>query len=181
MSTNPYESPKSTFEQPTGTGGHRYQAFRSLRAAFAILLLPAIYNYYCFDAQAFGASGIELPIHSVYRTINVLGFLICGAITWCVGLPVIEWVSNLIRIMFARETDSDAWNRVLYVSLKRVTLLSIPGAVLWAIWVFGFYQLNVDFVTISYAIGIPAHILGACLYLPLLCGWYRLARSASAV
>jgi hypothetical protein len=179
MPANPYESPKSTFDEPTVTDGRRRQAFRRVRAVFAILLLPAIYNYYCFDTQAFGGSGIGLPVHSVYRTINVLALIICGALIWCFGLPVLEWVSNLIRVLFAPRADPDAWNGVLYDSLPRAVLLSIPGAILWALWVFGLYQLEIDFLTISYAVGIPANILGACFYLPLFYRWYRLNEDAS--
>ena len=180
MSVNPYQSPKSAFEEPAVTGGRRRRALWMLRAVFVILLLPAIYNYCCFESRQFARFGIGLHSRSLIRTINVLAFLICGALICFAGLPVLESISGLIRMLFAPKTDSGAWKDVLYASLERAVLLSIPGAVLWAIWVFGFYQLNADFMTISYAIGIPAHILGACFYLPLLHGWYKLARGGSS-
>ena len=40
-------------------------------------------------------------------------------------------------------------------------------------WVFGFYEMQMNFYVLSWLIGIPAHILGACVYIPLIYGWYR--------
>ena len=88
---------------------------------------------------------------------------------------LLERVAQLIRFTLASTTQPDAWNQPLYEALNSAVTLAIPGAILWAAWTFGFYYLGINFVTISWAIGVPAHLLGACWYLALFFKWYQLA------
>jgi hypothetical protein len=81
--------------------------------------------------------------------------------------------------VFAHDTDRAGWLDALHKQLTWAPYLALPGAALWAIWVFGVYQLHVDFRLLSWAVGVPAHLLAACLYVPLLYAWYQLSRSPS--
>ncbi|PQO39002.1 hypothetical protein C5Y96_03790 [Blastopirellula marina] len=103
-----------------------------------------------------------------------VGIGLIAVVCWFAFVPVLEFLSRTIRSIVARNTDPKQWDEVLYVSLKPAALLAIPGMILWIIWVTGFYFLGANFFVISYAVGIPSHILAACLYVPLLYRWYKL-------
>lgn len=62
----------------------------------------------------------------------------------------------------------------LYATFIRSAPYAVAGAILWGIWVFGFYQAKVDFMVLSVPVGILAHGLAAALYLPLIYRWYRI-------
>jgi len=115
-----------------------------------------------------------------YRAVHVIGFVVGATLIWFLGFPIIEAIAGVLRIVFANGTDRGAWQGVLYRSLNWAVVLAIPGAVLWGIWVLGFYQLGVNFYAISWAIGVPAHLLAASWYVPLIYRWYRMAQSHSA-
>jgi hypothetical protein len=147
-----------------------------------VLLIPALYNYWAFDALA--VSPLSADLARLFRTLNLLGLAFAFALIWLFGLVALERIAGLVRRVFANEIDRDQWLAVLHKRLTRAPYLAIPGAALWGIWVFGFYDLRIGFQTISWSVGVPAHLLAACLYLPLIHDWYQLARwparSASA-
>jgi hypothetical protein len=178
MTENPYQSPSFPGETVAAESRLRRQARRSFRVAALILFLPAAYNYWAFDAYAVG----RLPGDDAQlsRTLNMLGLVMVAALIWHLGLPGLEALARLLRTVFARGTDRTAWEEALYRSLGWAVYLAIPGAVLWTIWVFAFYRLHADFHALSWAIGVPAHLLGACWYVPLIYRWYRLTVSGSA-
>jgi hypothetical protein len=177
MIENPYQSPQFWGETVNAEPSLRKRARRAFRVATLVLLIPAVYNYWAFDAHAIASSGLPSELASVYRTIDILGFVVGGTLIWLLGVPILEAIARLLRVLFANGTDRAAWQDILYRSLNWAAFLAIPGAALWAIWVFGFYQMKVDFYAISWAVGVPAHLLAACWYLPLIRGWYRLATS----
>lgn len=179
MIENPYQSPDASSETVNAGPCLREQAGRSFRIATLVLLIPAVYNYWAFDAYVIGSSRLPSDLANLCRLLNVLGFIVGGSLIWFLGVPLLETSARLIRTVFANGTDRTAWLETLYRSLNWSAFLAIPGAVLWMIWVFVFYQKNMDLYTISWAVGIPAHLLAACLYLPLILGWYRLARPRS--
>jgi hypothetical protein len=153
------------------------QATRSFRALAFVLLLPAVYNYWEFDVHAVS----HLPSFDavICRTINILGFVVGVVLVWYFGMPVLEGISRLLRILFAGGTDSTAWQEVFYQSCARAPYLAIGGAALWFLWVFAFYEIRINFFLISWAVGIPAHVLAACWYVPLIYRWYRLTASSA--
>jgi hypothetical protein len=179
---NPYQSPTWPTVSARAESVLRKRARRSLRVATGMLLIPALYNYWAFDALA--VSPLPADLARLFRTLNLLGLALAFALIWLFGLAALEASARLVRRMLANGIDRDEWQEVLYKKLAWAAYLAIPGAALWAIWVFGFYQMRIDFQTISWAVGVPAHLLAACLYLPLVYGWYQLARwpvrSASA-
>ncbi len=179
MFENPYQSPGDLSRGGNGVAASRERAWRSFRIAFLILLVPAIYNYWAFDTYVIAAIRLPGDLVNLYRLGNVLGFIMGGSLIWMLGLPVLELAARLIRAVLATGTDRGSWLEILYRSLSWIAILALPGAVLWGVWVFAFYQRQVDFYTISWAIGIPAHALAACLYLPLIYRWFRLALSAA--
>ncbi len=176
MSTNPYESPATVNRTADSHLPNRRSALAAFRTAFVILLTPALFNYYAFDTDAIGG-GIPPILQAAYRTTNLVGIAVGSFLIWFFALPVLEAASRTIRNVVARDASTDRWVDALYMSLKPAAYLAVPGAILWALWVVGFYFLQLDFVMISYGVGIPAHILAACLYVPLLIRWYRLSRS----
>ena len=176
MSTNPYESPAVANHTADSHLPNRRSALAAFRTAFLILLAPALFNYYAFDTHAI-SGGIPPILQAVYRTTNLVGIVVGSTFIWFFALPVLEAVARTIRNVVARDASTDSWDGALYVSLKPAVYLAVPGAILWVLWVVGFYFLQLDFVMISYGVGIPAHVLAACLYVPLLIRWYRLSRT----
>jgi hypothetical protein len=177
MTENPYESPRCMGETTSEPLSLRMQATRSLRILELVLLVPALYNYWEFDAHA--VSRLPGLLARDCRAANLLGFVVGGALVWFVGMPTLEGIARLLRIVFAGSTDGTAWQEVLYRSFQRTTRLAVGGAALWVIWVFGFYEMRSDFYTISWAVGVPAHVLAACWYVPLIYRWCRLAESGA--
>lgn len=175
ITENPYESPRHMGETAISPTPLQVQATRWFRALVLVLLLPAVYNYWEFDAYV--VSHFPKQIAGNPRSANVLGLVIGVALLWFFGMPTLETLARFVRIVFAGGTDQAAWQEVLYRSLKRALYLAVGGAVLWSIWVFGFYEMKSDFYAISWAVGVPAHVLGACWYVPLIHRWYRLAAS----
>ena len=177
MTENPYQSSEVPCDAVKAESSLRERARLSFRVATLVLLIPAVYNYWAFDAIAIASSGLPSDLANLYRTVNVIGFFVGGSLIWFLGVPLLEATARLVRIVFANGTDRTAWQETLYRSLSWTAFLAIPGAALWVLWVFAFYQKNMNFYTISWSAGIPAHLLAACLYLPLIHGWYRLAAS----
>ncbi len=173
MHLNPYQSP-TTYDRAVSWPA-REQALWRFRMAFLVLLVGALWNYCAFDAIA--TEDMPAGFALVMRVINTLAFIGGSLLIWFLALPFLEGIAAIVRNLAARHTDPQAWNEVLYRALNRTLLLAIPGSLLWIVWVWGFYLAQVDFFVISWAIGVPAHLLGACLYVPLLVGWYRLARN----
>lgn len=174
MIENPYQSPRSLPDPASAESNLRKHARRSIRISMLVLMIPAIYNYIVFDARAI-AGRLPDDLVVVCRAINLFGFIIGTAAIWFLGLACLELASNAIRFAFARGISPSAWQENLHRSLGLTVYLAVPCAALWAIWVFGFYEMRVNFRVISWAVGIPAHLLAACLYLPLIYRWYRLA------
>lgn len=177
MTENPYESPKCMGETAIAPTTLQVQATRSFRAMAFVLLLPAIFNYWEFDAHV--VSRLPGLLAGNCRSANVLGFVVGVALVWFFAMPALETLARFVRIIFAGGTDRAAWQEILYRSLNRALYLAVGGAVLWGIWVFGFYEMKSDFQTISWAVGVPAHVLAACWYVPLIGRWYRLAVSSA--
>ena len=179
MSTNPYESPTTVNWTADSNLPNRRSALASFRTAFVILFAAALFNYYAFDTHAI-SGGIPPILQAVYRAINLVGITVGSTLIWFFALPVLEAVARTVRNVVARDVSTDSWDHALYVSLKPAAYLAVPGAILWVLWVVAFYFLQLDFVMISFGIGIPAHVLAACLYVPLLIRWYRLSRTGSS-
>lgn len=176
MSTNPYEPPQSQAEPRLTQNEARLIALRSVRIALLILLAPAFYNFICFNFTP-NANRAELPIYAIYRILNSLGFLLTVAAVWFFGLKIFEFVTGGFHSIYARNSMLEDWKETLYTILRRVPFFAIPAAVLWAIWVMAIYQLTLGFYVVSIPIGITAHLLAACLYVPLIYRWYKLEQS----
>jgi hypothetical protein len=175
MSTNPYESPQTPAALPNDD---RRTANRSVRLALVILLIPAIYNFICFNFPSDGNLD-ELPIYGVYRTFNSIGLLLVVVAVWLLGLKFLEFLTGGIHSVFAQKSNLKDWNEALYAIVRQMPLFAVPGAVLWAIWVLAFYQLQLGFYTISLPIGILSHVLAAFLYVPLIYRWYKMERTTA--
>ncbi|MBN1911134.1 MAG: hypothetical protein JW818_15415 [Pirellulales bacterium] len=173
MPENPYQSPAFVEETAAAEPVSRRRAKRAFRKAAAVLLAPAIYNLCAFEAHVHDS--IRPEAAPVMHFFDVLGFVIACGLIWLLGLTALESVSFILFSAFARKTDPTAWQEVLYRSFDRAVYLTAAGAVLWGVWVFCFYQMDCDFQLISWAIGIPAHLLAACWYVPLIYRWYQLA------
>jgi len=157
--------------------GLRTQAMLSLRIAILILSVPAAYNYLAFDAHAIRSSNLPSDIQWLYRTINLFAFVVAEVLLWTFGLRVLESMAALIRTLIAKNAAPSEWQKVLHRSMRSLAFLAVPGAVLWMMWVYGLYEAGVSYLKISWIIGVPAHLLTACWYLPLIYQWYQLAKA----
>ena len=177
---NPFQSPRDSGTRIPPANAERLNPLFQLRLILCILLIPAIYNYYAFDGEVFSNARYPMAIYALYRIVNIgamfVGFLLC----WYFALSILERLSEMTRHLFARNVDRNAWKNAFYSSLRRAMYLSIAGSGLWAIWVYAFYRLDADFFAISWAVGVPAHLLGACWYVPLFVTWYKLRIASKA-
>jgi hypothetical protein len=178
MSTNPYESPRSDTTRRSLPNDERVAAMRRLRFALLILLVPAIYNFFCSHYPT--AAGREVPMHVMYRAINGAGCAAMVLAIWFFGLAALEFVTGGIHTVLARNSKLDAWKATLYETLRRAPGFAVGGAALWSVWCFAIYQLGIEFYTVSLPIGFAAHVLAAALYVPLFYRWYQAERFAEA-
>ncbi len=149
--------------------------------ALVILLLPATYNFVCFNFPMIHAGTNRAATFYVYPiacVLNGVGFALIVFAVWFQGLAALQLATWLLHKLFARCTPLAAWKQRLYLAVGRAPRFAVAGAVLWTIWVAAFYQFGVGFYAISVPIGIAAHVLAAGLYLPLVLGWYKLERAA---
>ncbi|MHC2068007.1 hypothetical protein ACYFX5_11075 [Bremerella sp. T1] len=180
MSINPYQSPQVNNASITSKPPERQDALKSLRVATVLLTTASLFNIFAFYhtiADFFIIVGTGPTYDSREITMVAVATTLLVVACWFLLLPILEFLAQLIREILATKVDRNAWNDALYRSLKPAAFLAAPGMVLWLTWVFAFYYLRVNFFVISYAVGIPAHILGACLYVPLIVRWYRLYRA----
>ena len=178
MNTNPYESPQSEDSPRPSAIDQRVRARRDARVALLILLVPAFYNFVCFNFS-FDASRIGFSVRNVYQLANGVGFIAGAVAIWILALPVLEFLTGGFHAVFGRNSKLDDWKTALYRILRRAPIFAVGGAILWAIWVGAFYQLGIGFYTVSVPIGVAAHVLAAGLYLPLFYRWYELERAAA--
>lgn len=174
MSDNPYETPKGLSEVRHADSSLRRQALTFLRITELILLVPALYNAWEFDARFVRPLSDDLA--NVFRATNILGLVITAGLVWVLGLAWLEAASRFLRHCLARNTDPIAWQDILYRSLSRVPYLAAAGAVLWTKWIVSFYRWNNHEPAVFWALNTVAHLLAACWYLPLTYQWYRLAK-----
>ena len=179
MSTNPYQPPdvQSTLSSSQIDGWHI--ACHSLRLALLILLVPAVYNFVCFHLR-YNGSRIDLSMDTVFLAINSCGFLLIAAAIWFLGVLALEFITRVLHSIFSRSSRLDDWREALYDILRRAPFFAVPGAVMWVIWVHAFYQLRLGFYAVSVPIGIVAHVIAACFYVPLIYRWYKLERTSAS-
>lgn len=170
MTENPFQSPDCVDDLIAVGSDLRRRARLSFRLTVLILLGPAAYNCWAFNHYALARL---THLHEINFTLLAIG----AALILFLGFPVLEAISRVLRFIFGQRADRADWQDALYRSLNRTVYLAIPGAVLWVIWVIGFYEMRANFYTISWAVGVPAHLLAACWYVPLLYRWFRLAVS----
>ncbi len=179
MTANPYESPKSkgtSLVLPKVPG--RSKANRLLRISLLILLVPAIYNLWCFNFIAIRGSA---PIHIFFRAANAFGFLLISLAAWFLSLKLLELLTQILHTIFARHSRLEDWKGALYSILGRAPILVIVGAALWIFWVSSIYIQKADFYAVSVPVGVAGHLVGAGLYLPLFIRWFNLERSSKPV
>ncbi len=175
MSNNPYQPPAASEPLRDRRSPKRGSALWAFRTGLLILLPPTLFNYYAFDSRS-SSNGFPLDIRALYYAFSIGSLCLGAAAAWFLTLPLLEWVAWMIRSLVAGKVPASRWDDALYESLRPAAYLALPGAGLWVVWVVGFYYLALDFVILSYAVGIPAHLLAACLYIPLIIRWFRLAR-----
>jgi hypothetical protein len=98
MTENPYESPKCMGEAAIAPTTLQGQATRCFRTLAFVLLLPAVYNYWKFDAHV--VSRLPGVLAGNCRWANVLGFVVGVALVWFFGMPALETLARFVRIVF---------------------------------------------------------------------------------
>ncbi len=177
MNTNPFETPKSQAALPAVTNVDRVAAQRGLRIALVLLLISAVYNFVCFSVLPSYVDEIDVQQLWFFRAVNFSGLVLFAMAVWFLGLIVLEFLTSGLHAIFGRRSSLASWQNELYRSLAGVPLKALLGAVLWAVWIAAFYQLDVNFFVISVPVGIAAHLLAAWVYLPLLYRWYKQSRT----
>lgn len=177
MSVNPYESPTVPAGRPSPTSPARRAAQRSVRLTLLFLLVPAAYNLVFYPSKYVG---VEFPLHVLYHPVQTLALIIIGLAIWFFGLKLLESATAGIHGVLGRSSRLADWQATLFIMLRRAPFLALPGAALWGLWVFAVLGQHVNFYAASIPTAIAAHILAACLYLPLAYRWFQLERSARA-
>ena len=178
LNTNPYQAPQVESVAKVPAHPHRRLAVRNIRVALPIFLLPAVYNILCFHSrESFEGSYPRSP-NIMLGVVNLIGLGLLAIAIWFLGMRALEILTKIIYSFMHRLSGWDQWKEALYQSLDRLPVLAVAGAVLWAIWVCAFYQLEVGFLTISIPVGIAGNLLGAWLYVPLIVHWFRIERAA---
>lgn len=183
---NPYASHKTTLDRtPPDTDAARRRARFHVRASLLLLLIPGVFNYFCFDAAVMhvhlaDGTSYPRPLAGLFRTVNIGAITLLALFVWCLGLGAFELATKLLHRVFSRGAELSAWNAVLYQTLAQAGYFAAAGAVLWLIWIVAYYILGVGFFTISCPVGILAHLLAAGLYLQLFYRWYRIERTVLA-
>jgi hypothetical protein len=173
MNDNLYQTPRSVAEASYLRTNVRNEPQWRVRTALLILLVPAIYNFVCFS-YAIGNSQNAYPFFVISLAMNSLGFIFVVATVWFFGLKILELITWLAYRLMSRKDNLDDWLKALHLALDQTPMFAVLGAILWIIWVVGFYHLQVGFYAISVPLGIVAHLLAAALYLPLFYSWYRM-------
>lgn len=166
MSINPYAPPSWPDVAGLPEAELRTLACQRFRLSHLILLVPAILNLVCFN-------WLQPP---VFVLGNSLGFVAIGLFVWFLGFGTVDRVSSLLHGLVCGNRAHQEWNRTLYLRLISLPGFVAVGSLLWILWVVGFYLMGMSFYFISYLVGVPAHILAACFYIPLIMNWYRIAR-----
>ncbi|MEL7335740.1 MAG: hypothetical protein AAFN70_05975, partial [Planctomycetota bacterium] len=154
----------------------RQTSIRDTRITLLIFLVPALYNVICFSIY-FTPGGLASPTANLFRLINVAGLLLLFLGIWFFGFAILEFSAGITWAAMARTSDRKQWDQALYATLRRAPAYAIPGALLWVVWVFGFYQLQIPIMFISIPVGIVSHLLALRFYMPLMLHWYRMARA----
>ncbi|MDG2220901.1 MAG: hypothetical protein P8L85_05950 [Rubripirellula sp.] len=180
MITNPYEPPQAKLNSPRQDSEDRVAALRALRTSLYILLVPGIYNFICFHfPELFSNSGFQ--VHELARVANLTLLCLTVGLIWIGGLALLERVAAIIhwalKRMLGSNSSFERWQAELHLALRRSPTLAFWGAILWIIWCLAIFSFHLDFVTVSLPIGIAAHLLAACLYVPLVYQWYKLEQS----
>lgn len=169
MDVNPYEPPHQADRSTLPPVELRSLALSRFRIAMLFLLLPAILNVYYFAEM--------LSFEFV-----ILGFIelaMLSVIVWFLGFPLVEFIARLLHRLFSNGRPFQAWMLQLYLRIQKLRGLALAGSLLWIVWVVGFYLIGIPFMMISVPVGILAHVLGACFYVPLFLAWYRAEKSAA--
>lgn len=175
---NPYRSP-ATIDQPAPAAPLlRADALFRFRVAVTLLLIAAFANAFFRPRFLYMVTSVML----IKYRIGLLDFLFISAIGFFAmtgAFNALERLAKLLRRIFAANSDPEAWNNAIYNAFRPAIPLGLAGALLWIIWVIAFFELRINFYVISYAVGIPAHLLAACVYLPMLSGWFKAARTTA--
>ena len=174
--SNPY-SPPAEVPASEPPSPERLQARRQLRISLVILLLPALHNYLCYDAQRSVSLGPDFSI--LQRSFDGVAISFLGLVIWFGGLPLLEGATRIIHRLFSRGAAIADWRAALYSILSNMPYFALVGAVLWFTWNVFYYNLGFNFYAISVPIGIAAHLLAAGLYLRLFFQWFQIERRSN--
>lgn len=174
MSTNPFEPP-ATGVRPAPDPLYRQQALVAFRRGLLILAIPAVLNFAAFDLVVIGLSDLPAPVAAWYRTVNTVAFVGGAIALWYLGLPLLEVVSQSIRLVAAKAADAEEWLVPLYFMVRSIVGPSVVGGLLWLAWTVAIYEFRANFTLASWAAGLPATLLVGVLIVPMLIRWRELA------
>lgn len=170
MNSNPY-APPSTIDNLAQLPDPELRAMAQGRFKVScwILTFPTLLNWVFFNWR----------LRPEYVLVNCLGLIALAIVVAFYGFRIVERLSSTIQRIVCRNEARQEWDRVLWKALVALPGFIAIGSLLWTLWVIGFYVMNINFVLISYAVGMPAHVLAACFYVPLIIRWFRIARACN--
>lgn len=174
MTTNPFEPP-ATQVRPAPDPLYRQQALVAFRRGLLILAVPAVLNFAAFNLVVIGLNDLPGHVAAWYRTVNTVAFVGGAIALWYLGLPLLEVVSQSIRLVTAKQADAEEWMVPLYFMVRSIVGPALVGGLLWLAWIVAIYELGANFILVSWAAGLLAAILVGMLIVPLMLRWRELA------
>lgn len=177
MNSNPYESPRE-FAAEAKTDPEqsplRLEARRSFRKGLLILAVPTFFNYLLYDLEI--SSHLSGAAEWLPRLGNVTSIVVAFVVAWFFGMAIVETFVGFARSLVRPQANQSEWFAAFYRACNKLPFFTIVGAGLWFAWLIGFYIIGLNFFVLSWPIGILAHIVAACWYLPLVYRWWKTPR-----
>ena len=182
MDDNPFSPPSALERRTESVSSTRSSARRSIQLSLLIFLIPTIYNFVCFDIERTRSiaeiNNIVTPMVSFFQIIGFIGIANAFIALCFLTLPLCEIATLCLNRWLGQRNNLDLWKTELYASMIALPKFAIPGAILWSLWVFLFYQFGMAFTTVSISVSVAAHLLAATFYIPLFVAWFKIERSS---
>lgn len=134
---NPYQS--SEIEPPpAGRLAGGAAARRSLRIGLAILFVPALANFVCFNLLIVWRQ-VPQPLAGLYLFLNSLGFISASAGAWLLGPPLFEAIVGRLCTALGDRTRPSQSKSACYAVTLLVPVLAAVGALAWIAWMVAYY------------------------------------------
>jgi len=177
--SNPFESPREVAVpiqggiDSTDLAAGRTLALSRYARVILILAVPAVVNLLLFNYFVTGQVDSR-RLFLLLATLNVIGvaLVIFGLLFG--GFYCLELLTRLANRMFGRGERLNDWYQELFSALQQASILAVPAALLWLVWLAMYYATDVGFFWYSVPIAIASHLMAGNLYCGLFWKWYKI-------